>query len=399
MIDRAVVTIVFDDNDPSIYTEGFARMSPLNLKGTNACITGTVGNVGLYTLAQITEMYNAGWDIVNHTTNHVQMTTETDPQIVSAVSGGRTYLLNNGFTRSANILIAPSNETNEAILNVVKPYCNMATTRIDNGTDTANTLPLDMYRIRRKGVANNTPQTVIDWIDDAIAKGQHLHLNFHKISNNGSGLDYPPTDFQTVINYIAQKRNQNKLDVLTMSELYDRYSTVKRRESARRIVDRAVGSSLSFDGSGDVVNIPASSSLTFSGTQPITIAARVIFANSSTMRLATQGTEIILRFNGTTKECEFILNSFTTNDRVVAGGITPGRPTTVVGVYDGSDIKVYVNASLKGRTTPTGAYVDAATQWKLGHDTTEQFKGYMDELRIVRGAWTADDILCGIELA
>jgi peptidoglycan/xylan/chitin deacetylase (PgdA/CDA1 family) len=394
MTGKAVITLVFDDNDPSIYTEAYTRMKLLNMVGTNACITGTVGNNGLYTLAQITEMYNYGWDICNHTNNHVQMTTETDPQIVTAVSGGRTYLINNGFTRSADILIAPSNETNEAILNVCKPYCTVATTRIDNGIDTANPIPFDPLRIRRRGVGSNDPTTVMKWIDEAVYKGQYLHLNFHKISNNGTALDYPPTDFQTVIDYIASLRNAGNLDVLTMSQLYTQYVTSHKRSiTPIRTIPITFANCLSFDGSGDVVNIPYSSSLAFSGNQPITLASRHKTNSSATQRLWTAGTEIILRINGTTKEYEFILNSFTTNDRVVAGGVTPGAVQTAVGVYDGTDMLLYVDGFLVERVTPTGTYINPATTWKIGHDTTEQYAGKIYENHVINAAWSHEDIL------
>jgi hypothetical protein len=387
------VTLVFDDNDPSIYNEAYIRMKALNMVGTNACITGTVGNNGLYTLAQITEMYNYGWDICNHTDNHVQMTTETDPQIVTAVTNGRTYLINNGFTRSANILVAPSNETNEAILNVVKPYCVMATTRIDNNTDTANEMPLDLLRIRRRGAANNPPATIKDWIDDAIQRGQHLHLNFHKISDNGTALDYPPTDFQTVIGYLAAKRDSGEINILTMSQLYNIFDTQTRAVNGRRTVPRDTGACLSFDGAGDVVNITDSSSLGFSGVLPVTIAARVTPASTATMRIFSQGSEIILRANGTTKEYEFILNSFTTNDRVIAGSLVPNEEARVVGVFDGTYLMLYVNGTMVERVTPTGTYADVGSTWKIGHDTTEQFTGLIDEVRIFNTAWTPSQVV------
>lgn len=393
MTGRAIITLVFDDNDPSIYNEAYIRMKALNMVGTNACITGTVGNNGLYTLAQIQEMYAYGWDICNHTTNHVQMTTETDPQIVSAVSGGRTYLLSNGFTRSANILIAPSNETNEAILNVVKPYCTMATTRIDNGLDTANNIPLDMLRIRRRGVANNAPKVVKTWIDEAVNRGQHLHLNFHKISNNGTALDYPIADFQEVISYIASLRDAGNVEVITMSQLYSRFSTNRVRQAVPiRRQERSFANSLYFDGAGDVVNIANSASLDFSGVKPITLAARVKPQTNATQRIITQGTEIILRVNGTTKEYEFILNSFATNDRVIAGGVTPGLVQAVVGVFDGTSLLLYVDGNMVETVDPTGSYANVGSIWKLGHDTTEQFAGKIYEAHVYASAWTAEDV-------
>lgn len=390
----AIVSIVFDDNHPSIYTEGFARMQPLGLLGVNACITGTVGNTGLYTLAQITEMYNAGWDIVNHTRNHIQMTTQIDSDIIADVSAGRTYLLAQGFTRSANILIAPSNETNEYILNLISPYATMATWRIDNGKDTNNEVPFDLMRVRRRGVANNPPSVIKDWIDEAILNDQHLHLNFHKITTAGTALDYPPTDFQTVIEYIAAKQARGELEVLTMSQLYNRFSGKKQRGSKSiPHLARASSMALSFDGAGDVVNIANSASLAFSGVQPITIAVRHKPGTYGTARMVSQGTEIILRMNGTTREYEFILNSFTTNDRVIAGGFVTAKWQTVVGVYDGTDLMIYVDGKMVERTTPTGAYVNVGTTWKIGQDATEQYTGIMKEVRIFNRAWSAREVM------
>jgi len=78
--------------------------------------------------------------------------------------------------------------------------------------------------------------------------------------------------------------------------------------------------------------------------------------------ITSSETEIILRVqtNGT---FDYILNDFTTNDRAssAAGAIVVGRWYHLIGSYDGTDIKIYIDGHEIASATPTGNYTEGPT--------------------------------------
>jgi hypothetical protein len=394
MLGKGIVTIVFDDNDASIYTEGFSYMQPLGLVGTHACITGTVGDSGLLTEAQVQEMYNAGWDIVNHTRSHTDMTTQTLQDATDDVSNGYNDLGSFGWTRSRNVLIPPNNGITETILNNITTWVDVCTTNTEGGRNIANSYPFDVLRIRRRGVANNDPEVIKDWIDDAILNNQHIHLNFHKITDGGTGLDYPPADFVEVMDHIKTRKDSEDLLVMTMSELSTYLTDNSRDFRTRRKYLRDTDGSLYFDGSGDSISVPYSAVYTPSGSQSYSVSFKVNTSRSdSTQRILAQGTTRLVRISGTTKRFELLLNGLTP-DRITAGAVTSNQWQFVSLVFDGSWYRCYVDGRLVGRTAVTaGSHTSNTSAWTVGHGSSEQFRGYLRDIRMWKRALTHQEVI------
>ncbi|MBU4216803.1 polysaccharide deacetylase family protein [Candidatus Parcubacteria bacterium] len=213
---KAIVTIVFDDDDVSIYNEAFKRMKALGLKGTNYNIGGFIGQPGKMTKEQLQEMYDSGWSISNHTKLHWNLTGRSDVEVVNLVKGERLLLISNGWTKGADEFCPPQNSINDRELDLIRPYIHSST----DSQKGINNIPFDRYHISRSGAFANKPEAIIGWVDKAIEDKQYVHLNFHKIGS-GTVLDYSPENFQRVIEYVAQKRNEGKIEVKTMYELIE----------------------------------------------------------------------------------------------------------------------------------------------------------------------------------
>jgi len=154
------------------------------------------------------------------------------------------------------------------------------------------------------------------------------------------------------------------------------------------------GPALSFDADDDYVNIPYSAStLAFDSNDPITIATWIKPTNSqennSGARIVEQGNEIVLRFATDNNNIDFILNSFT-NDRVgtTTNSITVDAWNYVVGVYDGTKIKVYINGIENSSVTPTGTYGGDTSDWHLSAASGSNFSGLIDDVKIYNYART-----------
>ncbi|MBC7982176.1 peptidoglycan-binding protein [Candidatus Parcubacteria bacterium] len=74
--------------------------------------------------------------------------------------------------------------------------------------------------------------------------------------------------------------------------------------------------------------------------------------------------------------------------------VTYGTWVYVVGVYNGSNIKIYVNGVERGSTNKTGTIDTQSTQFRISAsgNYTEKFKGTIDELRVYNRAVSTGDI-------
>lgn len=157
-----------------------------------------------------------------------------------------------------------------------------------------------------------------------------------------------------------------------------------------------VGQALSFDGSDDYV---ALTDIAFGGTDPISICfwANPTSLASSQKVLFAQATEILFR-TFTTGQVEFILNSFTTNDRTATNGavLTVGSWTHICGTYtSGGSLSIYANGRLETSVTPTGTYSNVASNFEVASGAGgggDYFPGKIDEVRIYNRALPVSEI-------
>lgn len=109
----------------------------------------------------------------------------------------------------------------------------------------------------------------------------------------------------------------------------------------------------------------------FSGTDPITIGSyqRMVTAVNAGAYFS-QGTEIVLRGGATgTTGVEFIMNSFSTNDRttVTATATMVGRKTTLLGSYGPSgNLTARVDGNVSSSVIPTGTYANPGSNYFVG---------------------------------
>ncbi len=160
------------------------------------------------------------------------------------------------------------------------------------------------------------------------------------------------------------------------------------------------GSALSFDGVDDYVSIPYTSSLAFDNNDPITISAWIKpedlqnFGGDS--RIVNQGDEIVLRFVTNTNEVEWILNGFTTNDRINSGtnSVVPGTWSHVVGVYNTTDLIIYVNGIQKASIKPAGTYGGITSDWRFSipQANVVTYNGSLDDIMIFNRALSQGEI-------
>jgi hypothetical protein len=104
--------LIFDDARETVYSVAFPLMRERGLVGVLPIISGLVGTSGYMTIAQINELFRAGWDIINHTHTHqlgATMAGYTQAQCFDEINRCDQFIQEKGWARnnSNKYFVAP----------------------------------------------------------------------------------------------------------------------------------------------------------------------------------------------------------------------------------------------------------------------------------------------------
>ncbi|MCL6582714.1 MAG: polysaccharide deacetylase family protein [bacterium] len=208
--------IMFDDGYASTYSVAYDYMQPRGLKGTVYMISNVIGTSGWLTQEDLTTMYNAGWAIANHTSDHSNLSLLTQEQAQEKLIACRNVLNVLGFTRSSRHVAYPYGTYSSETL-LAMSACGMLT-----GRDTASTYNFppveDLRLLHVKSCQASIPlSTAKGWIDYTIKSGATLCLLFHDLVESPTGVSWAISDFQALMDYIVARR----LQCVTIDEWYE----------------------------------------------------------------------------------------------------------------------------------------------------------------------------------
>lgn len=209
-------SIWFDDGWKSTYEKAYPIMKKYNLKGTLSIISSHVNYDAYCSEQQLDEMYGYGWDLVNHTVNHQNLTTLTDKQIVEEISGGYKYLNSKGYERASTQFVPPESAVNDKVNTIIKKYATSSRSIWDG----YNYLPItNRYNLSFQEVDSSTTiEEVISWIDTAIDNDLYLILLFHQIDDKTSKFQYKSENFEAILQYLQSKRDL--IDTVPISQVF-----------------------------------------------------------------------------------------------------------------------------------------------------------------------------------
>ena len=168
-----------------------------------------------------------------------------------------------------------------------------------------------------------------------------------------------------------------------------------------------IGTGIAFDGTGDYLTAPNSSSLNI-GDADFTAACWVKLTNQSTWqqilsKIKVSGApstpwHLFVGHNSTTNYTPmFQVANATSNAVNVASAVQVlyGDWVHLTGVYDGANVKIYVNGVLQGTAAQTGNVLQYTQPLYVGATggPGEYMNGAIDEIRIYDDAFTAAQVL------
>lgn len=222
---RPKVVISFDDTYDDHYTEAYAYMRTLGLKGTCYINSSFVGRVGRLTEAQMQELYDAGWDLSNHTDTHTDLTQLSLAGQEAEIARCRNYLINKGWTRrNAHLHFAyPFGFYNQDSLTALE-NTGMLTARTTWESRQSNALDEKFLLYAQLPDTNRpSPAGLMRLLDLVVQSGGLYEVSYHMIVTTPPQVStqIPQAEFREVVDYIARLQQQGVLDVVTKSEWYE----------------------------------------------------------------------------------------------------------------------------------------------------------------------------------
>ena len=193
--DPAVV-MHFDDNDETIYTEGWEIMQQYGMTGTLNVISEDVGSNGALSQQQIDELASEGWTVCAHPQDldANNLTALSESELREEYLTQIQYLNEHGF--NPRIITYPFNQWDPQVIEVARDYFDIGF--IGGADGVSAPVPWPPMTVPR--VNGDDKQRAKAAVDRAVKRNGVAHLIYHTIGSNGA---ISPDDFQEVIDYIV----------------------------------------------------------------------------------------------------------------------------------------------------------------------------------------------------
>ena len=215
--ERSNIIFMLDDG----HTSALTIVKPiLDAYGYKACIcinASTIGTAGKLTVAQVQELYNAGWDVINHSYSHDTMSGLTYDQNIKTIQDMQAYLLSIGVTRGINDFFAyPTQYSSQAY--VALKDLGFKVARDSVGAINFMNNPSDKLKLQSYSANKNTLlATAKTYFDFCRYAGGTMPFYVHDISANPTVIDWYTDRFSDFVDYVAS----SDVNVLNMTDWYN----------------------------------------------------------------------------------------------------------------------------------------------------------------------------------
>ncbi|SHE50056.1 Polysaccharide deacetylase [Seinonella peptonophila] len=224
---KAKIIFVLDDNWESQYTFAFQVLKRRNFPATIAVIPSKVNQPDYMSLSQLQDVYRNGWDLVNHTFDHKNLSTLDREEQSDQIMRGTAWLNSKCFTQASNIVVYPYGAFNSSTIQVLAEKKYRGARSLIEGFE--KNQPYTTYQAKVQNLTTPvTTEQVKDWIDEAIQNKKTLIFVNHRFADqtvDPTSMIYDKTRFVEVVNYLAEV--QDKVQVITYSEWLDNEQQIR----------------------------------------------------------------------------------------------------------------------------------------------------------------------------
>lgn len=220
----------FDDSSKFWYQNGFPYMRQKGIKGTMfVChdhVAENGGSAEFYmSEAEHDVIYAAGFDIGNHSKTHGDLYAMTEAEVRAEYGDTQAYLVSKGWA-TGGWLSAPPQGKNNYITNKVLYELGYKFVRGNKPQHLEVVNSDNIMQFHTREIKGTTlAATVTGWIDTMISRGMDLSLfTHHVVESNPDQYSVTIADFQTIVDYAVTKRDAGDIEIVTMSEFYNRLS-------------------------------------------------------------------------------------------------------------------------------------------------------------------------------
>ncbi len=200
----ARITFTFDDVNSRVYTNAATIFEQYQIPAVLYAETLWLdaGDEWAMTWDQVKDLQNRlGWEIGSHTINHIDLTKATDEQLENELAGSKQSLASQGI--NVKTFATPMGSYDSRVLSAISKY--YESHRAAWGGQ--NTWPQNDYEILvLEATHQTTPETVMAWIDEAIANNQWLVILMHDVVD-GIPLqyEYNKNDLKKIVAYAVSQ--------------------------------------------------------------------------------------------------------------------------------------------------------------------------------------------------
>jgi peptidoglycan/xylan/chitin deacetylase (PgdA/CDA1 family) len=222
-VTAAKIVFTFDDGWADQRTNAFPIMQAAGFKGTAYIMRDSTINSepDMMNMSQVNDLYNAGWDISNHTTNHDDNGGDTSAARLATLTTeyqeNQQWIISNGWTRGAYHVCYPSGAFSDQLITILKGMGVLTGRSVIYGNQS---IPVtDFFRIPVQYVETGNVAEVKASVDSAIQTGSTVVLMIHRVEPTAGDLVTITSDFQNIVDYVKSKNDS--IAVMTMSEWYN----------------------------------------------------------------------------------------------------------------------------------------------------------------------------------